>query len=118
VIPVRGLRFADEAARLRGASLRLVHAWTLPYLGFAGSAGTPPQETIDEIAAQASENLLDSIRRGSVDAMRADVELSLVEGSPVPSLRQAPDNADLSVVGSRGYGGWKGLLMGSVATHA
>jgi nucleotide-binding universal stress UspA family protein len=113
---VSALRFADDAARLRGASLHVVHAWTLPYGGFAGRSGIS-QEAIDEVAAQASETLRESLRRGSVDATRSDVEMWLVEGLPAASLLQAADHADLLVVGSRGYGGWKGLLVGSVSTQ-
>ncbi len=68
-------------------------------------------------AVQASETLRESMRRGSVDGTRSDVELRLVEGSPALSLLHAAEDADLLVVGSRGYGGWKGLLLGSVSTQ-
>jgi nucleotide-binding universal stress UspA family protein len=112
---VHGLRFADDAAGLRGAALQVVHAWTLPYLGFAGRSGALSDAAVDEVAVQASETLRDSMRRGSVDATRPDVEMWLVEGLPAPSLLQAAQNADLLVVGSRGHSGWKGLLLGSVS---
>jgi nucleotide-binding universal stress UspA family protein len=115
---VRALRFADEAARIRGAVLQVVHAWTVPYLGFAGRSGALAAEAIDEMAVQAGETLRDCMRRGSVDGMRSDVEMWLVEGSPNLSLLQAAGSADLLVVGSRGYGGWKGLLMGSVSAQS
>jgi nucleotide-binding universal stress UspA family protein len=115
---VRALRFAEHAARVRGASLQVVHAWTLPYLGFAGRSGALPQDAIDEVAAEAGETLRESIRLASIDATRADVEMWLVEGSANLSLLQAANNADLLVVGSRGYGGWKGLLLGSVSAQS
>ena len=99
-------------------SLQVVHAWTLPYLGFAGRSGALPQDAIDEVAAKAGETLRESIRLASIDATRSDVEMWLVEGSPNLSLLQAANNADLLVVGSRGYGGWKGLLLGSVSTQS
>jgi nucleotide-binding universal stress UspA family protein len=114
---VRALRFAADAARLRGASLQVVHAWTLPFLGTAGRSGTLPQGVTDEAAAQASETVRESLRHGGVDAARSDVEMWLVEGLPTLSLLQAAVNADLLVVGSRGRGGWKGLLLGSVSTQ-
>ncbi|WP_432903621.1 universal stress protein [Micromonospora matsumotoense] len=116
-LSVRALRFADDEARRRHASLQVVHAWSPPYLGFAGGPGGLQQEAVDEIAVQAAETLQDSMRRGAVDPMRTDVEIRLVEGSPAPALLAAADDADLVVVGSRGYGGWKGLLMGSVSTQ-
>jgi len=114
---VQALRFADQEARARGAALQVVHAWKLPYLGFAGRSRALPQDAIDEIAARAGETLRDSMRRASVDTTRPDVEMWLVEGLPNLSLLHAAGNADLLVVGSRGYGGWKGLLMGSVSAQ-
>jgi nucleotide-binding universal stress UspA family protein len=114
---VRALRFAADEARVRGAVLQVVHAWTLPYLGFAGRSGALPQDAIDEVAARAGETLRDTMHRGSVDATRPDVQMWLVEGLPHLSLLEAAGQADLLVVGSRGYGGWKGLLMGSVSAH-
>jgi nucleotide-binding universal stress UspA family protein len=114
---VRALRFADEAARLRGAALQVVHAWMLPYLGFAGRAGALDEEAGAEIAARAGERLRESLRLAAVDATRPDVEMWLVEGAANLSLLQAASNAELLVVGSRGVGGWKGLLLGSVSTQ-
>ena len=113
---VNALRFAEEAAVVRGAFLQVVHAWTLPYLGFAGRSGGLPQAAVDEVAVKAADTLRDSLQRASVDATRSDVEMWLVESAPNLALLQAAANADLLVVGSRGYGGWKGLLLGSVST--
>ena len=72
---------------------------------------------VDEVAGRAGETLRESMRRASVDATRPDVEMWLVVGLPNLSLLQAAGNADLLVVGSRGYGGWKELLMGSVSAQ-
>jgi nucleotide-binding universal stress UspA family protein len=114
---VHALRFAEEAARLRGVPLRVVHAWSTPYLGFAGPATSLPPEAIDELAAQAGETLRAGLDQASIDAARSDVEARLVEGPPARALLDAAADADLLVVGSRGYGGWKGLLLGSVSTQ-
>jgi nucleotide-binding universal stress UspA family protein len=115
---VQALRFAEAAAASRGATLQVVHAWTLPYLGFAGRSGGLPQDALDEIAVQAAETLRDSMRRASIDPARADVEMWLAEGAPNLMLRQAAGHADLLVLGSRGYGGWKGFLLGSVSAQS
>ena len=42
---------------------------------------------------------------------------SVVEGHPVPVLLKAAVGADLLVMGSRGHGGFAGLLLGSVSEH-
>jgi nucleotide-binding universal stress UspA family protein len=115
---IAALRFADEAARLRGATLRVVHAWTMPYLGFAGPATRLPQDAIDDLHGLAEAALRESIDRASLDVSKSTVELSMVHGGAAPSLLQAAEDADLLVVGSRGFGGWKGLLLGSVSMQS
>ncbi|WP_203789142.1 universal stress protein [Paractinoplanes rishiriensis] len=113
---VRALRFAHDAAAHRGAELQAVHTWTVPYMGFAGPMAWP-QDALDEIEAQSATTLRDSVRRAALDATRAQLKAYLVQGPPAASLLELAEGADLLVVGSRGYGGWKGLLMGSVSTH-
>ena len=43
------------------------------------------------------------------------VERKLENGSPAYALIDASEGADLLVVGSRGHGGFTGLLLGSVS---
>jgi len=113
---VRALRFAHHAAARRDAVLEVVHTWNVPYMGFASPVPWP-QDTLDDLAAQASASLRESVRRGAVDGTRSQMKTYLVQGPPAPSLLEMAEGADLLVVGSRGYGGWKGLLLGSVSTQ-
>ena len=40
------LVFADEEARLRGATLRAVHAWQYGYIGYSGLEGSVPASVL------------------------------------------------------------------------
>jgi nucleotide-binding universal stress UspA family protein len=110
------LRFALEEARLRQTRLCAVHAIGAsdPVLGeelvypVAGSE-------IDELrsAVQAAlDALVDEI---ASDADGAQIERRVVEGAPASVLVDESADAELLVVGSRGLGGFAGLLLGSVS---
>jgi nucleotide-binding universal stress UspA family protein len=45
------------------------------------------------------------------------IQGELVEGHPAQQLLAAAAGADLLVVGSRGYGGFVGMLLGWVSQH-
>lgn len=105
------LRWAVAEARLRDASVRAVYAWSLPHV--AGGVG-PLIEPDIEMLQRDGERLLDAAI-AEVDAEGVDVERASVEGSPASALVEAAEGADLLVVGSRGHGGFVGLLLGSVS---
>jgi nucleotide-binding universal stress UspA family protein len=106
------LRFAAEAAALRGGVVHVIHAWSIAYSDYGPSVGWNPGENAEDVART---TLLDSTRRGFDDAPNPEVRQSLVEGPAHAVLLDAAVGADLLVVGSRGRGGWRGLLLGSVS---
>jgi nucleotide-binding universal stress UspA family protein len=118
------LEWAAAEARLRNSPLRIVHAWHLPAAMYGSGGFVPPvgvtweddlegaaRAGLDKIVADASE-LLEGI----------EIERRLGEGPAATVLTDAARGADLLVVGSRGLGGFKELLLGSVghqcAQHA
>jgi nucleotide-binding universal stress UspA family protein len=110
------LRWAHDAALLRGARLQAVHAWSLPYVGDMSAMAAVADRV--EVFRQAADRQLSS----TVDTVlggKSGVEVVkvLVEGAPAPTLIDAARDADLLVVGSRGHGGFAGLLLGSVSQH-
>jgi nucleotide-binding universal stress UspA family protein len=107
------LRWALEEAVLRSAVLEVVHAWVFPTIGEL--PGGAVSGLITELERAAGE-LLDRVVGAVVgDDTRVKVERRVLEGSAGKALVEAAAGADLLVVGSRGRGGFAGLLLGSVA---
>ena len=123
----KALRWACDEARLRETTLHVVHAWTVPLLAAIPDASVlgvprpgPSDEDVFEHLRRAAQEVLDScVQRALAHEPCAEVTLEkeLVEGQPVPSLLEATRDADLLVVGSRGLGGFQGLLLGSVSAQ-
>ena len=104
---------AQQAAR-RHATLRLVHANTVPVVGEA--AHRRSAEDVDRPPRVVGQALLEEVRaglRGSDPAL--GVETRLVPGDPVTVLRGESEHARLTVVGALGAGRAAGRLLGSVA---
>ena len=121
------LRFAAAEARLRGVPLRVVHAWRPALIDAAPEpwvvpfARPPVNVDLLEIERTHVEAILaHALEEVEADGVRVDGEL--VEGAAAPALLRAAEGAELLVVGSRGLGGFRGLLLGSVgqqcADHA
>ena len=106
------LRWAAQEAISRHAGLDVVHAWSVPYSLY------PDGVLIDgEAFGQEAQGVLDDAI-GSLAAdglVPPDVRPILVGGVPAPALLTAAEGAQLLVVGSRGHGGFVGLLLGSVS---
>ena len=108
----RALRWAIDEARRRDASLEIVHAWHVPYgasTAYLGVAPFDPQPMED-----AEQRLLDEVVDRE-DTRGLDVTRLLVCEGAARALVDAAKGADLLVVGSRGRGGFAGLLLGSVS---
>lgn len=111
------LRFALEEARLRHAKLRVVHAWEYGYVVVPGIDGSYPAlgGDIKAMRDAAAATLKGALRELIPDTESVEVEPCVVEGRIAAALVDESRSADLLVVGSRGYGGFTGLLLGSVS---
>src|SRR5437867_3157773 len=121
------LRWALAEARLRGARLRVVHAYELPQAPLAdagiGVAGvTVPSipaddlERLRSLSEEQARSVIDSaLQRADGNAsVGLEIDLAPLAGRPAETLIEAGRGAELLVLGSRGRGGFLGLLLGSV----
>jgi nucleotide-binding universal stress UspA family protein len=107
------LRFAVEEARLRHARVRIVTAWAVPTTAYAGMFSPGLEPTLfEENAAAESRKALDSARELAPELA---IDATTPNGPASAELISAAGDAALLVVGSRGHGGFAGLLLGSVS---
>ena len=107
---LRALGFAVERAAQRDVPLRVLRAWEPP-----GDRWVPPDFDPEQVAASeraAAEAELAPWRESFPDV---PVEIEAVPGSASALLVEASRSAQLVVVGSRGRGGLRGMLLGSVS---
>jgi nucleotide-binding universal stress UspA family protein len=103
------LRWAIDEARRRHATLEVVHAWrTVPIDDYLFSPPEPGG------SSRYARKLLDEAVEAE-DTTGVTVERKLVIGSGAYGLLHEAKGAELLVVGSRGRGGFAGLLLGSVS---
>lgn len=106
------LRFAFEQAAARGAGLRVVHAWR-PVTGIWEE--TP---LVTRAVTEAERRPFDAlIARVAGDFPQVPVAIDALVEHPAAALTTASTKAQLLVVGSRGRGALRGILLGSVGQH-
>lgn len=108
----KALRWAVAEAERRGAMLHIVvAAWYTP----VWTISTPiPAVELTESATPILSRAVDEARALWPDVL---IRQDIVVGPPAKALIDASDKASLLVVGSRGHGGFAGLLLGSVSQH-
>jgi|tagenome__1003787_1003787.scaffolds.fasta_scaffold20750247_2 nucleotide-binding universal stress UspA family protein len=115
------LAWAAAEAASRHCPLRIVHAFSWPMVGnpldmvFVGDMNLGLQSAAEGILIEAEAHA-----RGLAPDIKVTANLFI--GPAAPTLLNEAQDADLVVVGSRGVGGFRGLLVGSVsatvAAHA
>lgn len=116
------VRYAADAAAAAHAPLRILsayrtltsEAWAEAYI-YLEAEGGPDFDTLARRSAAAAASTSARIAQEAYPGL--DITEQVVEGLPAKVIAKAADQAGLLVVGSRGHGGFIGLMLGSVS-HA
>jgi nucleotide-binding universal stress UspA family protein len=108
------LAYAAWEAQRRGRPLTIVHCYDLaPSFGLTIAS----DGAATDAAQAAAQGLADLAEQTRAVYPELRVNTALVAGRPGATLVQASKEAELLVVGSRGLGGFAGLLLGSVGAQ-
>ena len=111
---VAALRWAADEARAHGADLEVVHAWAIPFAGSDPMMVVPAVRfDLDELEASARRVIDRTIDEVDLTGI-GSVERHAVRSGVTQAILDAAKGADMVVVGSRGLGGFGGLILGSV----
>lgn len=108
------LRWAIEQARQHGSEIIAVNAW-MPVPVVTPFGGVPPR--VDLQPAENARAVLDQALQEVGNETEIAIESFVTEGNAAKVLIDLSKKVNLVVVGTRGHGGFAGLLLGSVSQH-
>jgi nucleotide-binding universal stress UspA family protein len=112
------LQWAYDEATHHDASLTVISTWHPPAMPMTPPYGSIPPEGY---VSQPKRDALDLLQKLVADLEErnppVDVRTAIEEGNPAEVLIERSKEADLMVLGSRGHGGFAGMLLGSVSQH-
>ncbi|NHN55103.1 universal stress protein [Calidifontibacter sp. DB0510] len=109
--------FAARAAEATGAPLHCVVVWSNPAALLAASSyldttGLAMGDQLRDSARVTVEEIAESLRRQHPSVT---ITAEVLDGDPASTLAEASAGAGLLVTGSRGRGGLRGMMLGSVS---
>ncbi len=109
------LRWAADEARRQDVGLHVVTCWSFPPLPWAPYQPPLSSEDFEQVALETAEAEVEEVL--GADREGLDVTIEVLDGAPSLRLLDFDRSAAMLVVGSRGRGGFAGLLLGSVSQH-
>ena len=109
------LRWAADEAGRRAVALHVVACWSYPVMPFAPYQLPISGEQFEADARVAATAEIE--KELGADHGGVDVEVEVAEGPASLRLLELDRAASMIVVGTRGRGGFSGLLLGSVSQH-
>ncbi|MHA2066756.1 MAG: universal stress protein [Candidatus Thorarchaeota archaeon] len=115
----KALEYTINLAKKLESSLTIMHVANLPSIPHTIPADAftrpiPPTEELKNIIKSEGDKILSKRKE---DALKKDLQANilLTFGDPAEDILKASDDYDLIVMGSRGLGQLKSLLLGSVS---
>jgi len=113
----RALEWAVSEAALRHAPLTVLTV-NQAVAGYWGPVVYPSDQDLTRQIRETAQEETDSVlEKAGEESRPPSVTVRAVTGLPAEELLSAAAGADMLVVGSRGAGGFKRLLLGSVSTQ-
>jgi nucleotide-binding universal stress UspA family protein len=112
----KALTWAAAEAAGHGADLVVLNVWEHTLMPPAGSISVS-ERYVPDSSQRTADELLQVIKEVLGDEPPVLVQPHVKQGSPAKVLIDESEGADLLVVGKRGYGGFAGLVLGSVSQH-
>jgi nucleotide-binding universal stress UspA family protein len=110
---IHALEWAQRLGSGIGAEIDAITTWEYPAT-YGMSAGLPAEWNPAEDAAQ---TLATALKSAFDDDEPGGIRSVIVEGHPAKVLLDASVDAEMLVVGSRGHGGFVGLLIGATSAY-
>lgn len=106
---IAAVKAAAWAAAARGGTVTALNAWAAPL----ADSRTPL--VLPELRREAEEVLREALHEALGARPLVEVNSVVTPDAPAAALVAASEGAELLVVGSRGHGGFGGLLIGSIS---
>jgi len=117
-VSAAALRWAAEEGLLRRAPVEVILTWHLPAVAGMTPMTVPPDFDLQAESQAALNGIIrDQVGDPAERPRESPITSRVVNATPAAALLEAAQQASLLVLGSRGHGGFAGLLIGSVSQH-